>query len=503
MIKFASTKINGNAKKGDKKEMEYEKYPIKSFSFYDIWAGISIPQKKEKQSSPPKQEKITRCVVISAYTDLDWISKALEYIETHRNKKGVEICFYLDYFASKFSILLDVKKRMKELNEKIREIDRDGGIFLVKKGQLFHSKIIITQTEKRCKIIVGSANFTENAFEGNEEIVLVDELDDMSNYPHYTWQIELYIEKMRKIAENVSDIKSPTEYKSLRSRLMDGKLYWKSNEYSPFTFNLGLPPKILKKISKNELKDENSALKKYLDNSFKNSLQLKNLMAKSSEIEEESNSEIDIKWKSYAVESAYGFWVPREYLGCVQRQLNQMSMRKRKILDTFCSRIGEQNEKIQSEFSNFLTVLKNVMGNTKEENDCVLKIENHWKQWYKKTIERLGVEVAKNSSTISKNIDENNKNKSESYRNKICQPYLDESVPDIWNDELSRQEFEESLISTIRYYSQCKERRLWIIKQILNVKDMNVNEDESILKALQNCKYELPPKRKKTRQNNF
>ena len=109
MIKFASTKINGNAKKGDKKETEYEKYPIKSFSFYDIWAGTSIPQKK--QSTPPKQEKITRCVVISAYTDLDWISKALEYIETHRNKKGVEISFYLDYFASKYSISLDVKKK--------------------------------------------------------------------------------------------------------------------------------------------------------------------------------------------------------------------------------------------------------------------------------------------------------------------------------------------------------------------------------------------------------
>ena len=189
MIKFTSTKINGKAKKGDKNEKEYKNYPIKSFSFEDIWAGFS--------AKPPKQEKITRCVIVSAYTDLDWIHQAVQYIQEH--KKGcVEIRFYLDFFASKFSILPDVKKQMIKLNKEIRKMDPNGGIFLVKKGQLFHSKIIITQTEKRCKVIVGYINFTKKAFEGNEEIALVDDFDDM------TKALKVYVELRSKQQEELS-----------------------------------------------------------------------------------------------------------------------------------------------------------------------------------------------------------------------------------------------------------------------------------------------------------
>lgn len=494
MIKFTSTKINGKAKKGDKNEKEYKNYPIKSFSFEDIWAGFS--------AKPPKQEKITRCVIVSAYTDLDWIHQAVQYIQEH--KKGcVEIRFYLDFFASKFSILPDVKKQMIKLNKEIRKMDPNGGIFLVKKGQLFHSKIIITQTEKRCKVIVGSINFTKKAFEGNEEIALVDDFDDMTNYPHYTWQIELYIEKMSKIAENVSDIKLPTEYNSLRSRLMDGKLYWESNEYSPFAFNLGFPPKILKeiekKISKKEPKENEPSLTKYIDTSLKNSLQLQKLMKESNEYKsadngnEESNDEENVKWKSYAIKSAYGFWVPRNYFGCVQAQLDRITKRKRKALDEICSNIKVQNEIIEKEFTIFLGELKNTIGDTKEVNDCIDKIQKRWVQWYKKLKEKLGIGID-GSSNIN---DEYVKIKIEKYKQKLCQPFLEESVPDIWNDEFSREEFEDSLISTIRYYSQCKERRLWIIKQILNVKNINVNDEASILEALQNCKYEQPKAKRK------
>ena len=46
----------------------------------------------------------------------------------------------------------------------------------------------------------------EVAFDKNEEIALVDDFDNPKNYPYYTWQIELYLEKLNAVAKNVSEI---------------------------------------------------------------------------------------------------------------------------------------------------------------------------------------------------------------------------------------------------------------------------------------------------------
>ena len=149
MIRFSSTKLYSNAKEMDC--YDYNDYPINRLSIDSIW--------------PQKSKKITRCVVVSAYTDCEWINQIVKYVEENKNKKSIEFRLYLDYYASKFSVLKEIKERLIGINSRIRRIDSDGGIFLIKNYPLFHSKIIITQTEKLCKIIVGSINFTQKAFE--------------------------------------------------------------------------------------------------------------------------------------------------------------------------------------------------------------------------------------------------------------------------------------------------------------------------------------------------
>lgn len=492
MIKFASTKINGKAKKKNNEE-EYKDYPIKAFSFDSIWAG------KEDD----KQSKITRCIVISAYTDFEWIKKAIDYVEKNRNKKCIEFQIYLDYFASKYSVKEECKEKLIELNKKIKQIDPSGGIFLVKKGALFHSKMIITQTQQHCKVVVGSINFTEKAFIENEEIALVDEFrfGEQNKYPHYTWQIELYIEKLKEISENVSSIQVSQDYSSLRSRLMDGKLYWKNNEYSPFSFNLSLPPKILNKLSEKVQNDTPSPLSDYLDNNFANSLPLKNLMILpqknnfNEEIETTSEKN-DGKWKSYAIETAYGFWVPREYFEQVKEFLSQKSKKKRAKLDDFCNKIKQQDKDgtIKQKFDDFMVKLKKELdpGELNEEN--IKKIPERWEKWYISLKNRLGIDEDKAFNTPLRDTEKKPISKSESYKNKLSQTFFEESVPDIWNDEFARVEFEDSLISTIKYCNLCKLRRPWIIKQLLKTCNIDINDDESIKKSLQNCKFILPKK---------
>lgn len=488
MIKFASTKVNGKAEKKNNEE-EYKDYPIKAFSFDSIWAG------KEND----KQSKITRCIVISAYTDFEWIKKAIDYVEKNKNKKCIEFQIYLDYFASKYSVKEECKEKLIELNKKIKQIDPSGGIFLVKKGTLFHSKMIITQTQQHCKVVVGSINFTEKAFKENEEIALVDEFrfGEQNKYPHYTWQIELYIEKLKEISENVSSIQVSQDYSSLRSRLMDGKLYWKNNEYSPFAFNLNLPEKILNKLSTKVQNNTTSSLSEYLDTNFANSLSLKNLMDLPNENEIETTfKKIDGKWKSYSIETAYGFWVPREYFKEVKDLLSLKSKKKRTELENFCQQINQQDKdgKIKNKFNDFMVKLTNELDPSELMEENIKKIPERWNKWYHSLKERLGIGMDKESNTSSKTTEKESISISERYKNKLSQTFLEESVPDIWNDEFAREEFEDSLISTIKYYNLCKQRRPWILKQLLDTRNIDINDDESIKERLQNCKFILPKK---------
>ena len=479
MIRFFSTKLYSKAKEMDC--YDYNDYPINRLSIDSIW--------------PQKSKKITRCVVVSAYTDCEWIDQIVKYVEENKNKKSVEFRFYLDFYASKFSILREVKERLIDVNKRIREIDPEGGIFLVKNFQLFHSKIIITQTEKLYKVIVGSINFTQKAFDKNEEIALVDDFDNPKNYPYYTWQIELYLEKLNAVAKNVSEIDENEGHNSLRSRMMDGVLYWKNSEYKPFSFNLGLSASLLNKISIFFNYNENSPLEKYWNRVYPSSLPVGKLFKNDLDKESKDPQGEKVKWKYLSLETPYGFWVPREYVKLVEESISKQSMKAEKKLNTFCKGIKDNEDIIETNFFEFYNALKSecdkIENMDQKDSNAISNMESRWKEWFDRLKKKIGIQDDKNKSP--KEI-EKIKSLSQKFLKRLCRSYIQESVPDIWNDEIAVQEFEDNIVDYIRYSSQCKESKPWIVKQIMRKKENADSDDdkEIILSALINCKFELP-----------
>ncbi|MBR3074017.1 phospholipase D family protein [Fibrobacter sp.] len=482
MIRFSSTKLSSDAEKTN--GCDYDDYPINLFSKDSIW--------------PEKNKKITRCIVVSAYTDCEWIDGMVDYVEENRNKKSIEIRLYLDYFASKFSILKEIKERLIEINSRIKKLDPNGGIFLIKKFQLFHSKIIITETEKLCKVIVGSVNFTQKAFEKNEEIALVDDFNDPDKYPHYTYQIEYYIEKLNAIAKNVSEINESEEHNSLRSRMMDGVLYWKNSDYKPFSFNLGLSTSLLNKISKFFNSNENSPLEKYWNRVYPSTLPVSKLFKNNFEEKSKDKQEEKVKWKYLSLETPYGFWVPREYVELVEKSISRQSKKTEKKLKVFCRDIKESEEDIVTNFNEFYNALTYECGKVKKmdrkDSNAIISMKSRWNEWFDRLKKKIGVLDEKNKSP--KEIEEI-KRLSEKFLERLYRSYNQESVPDIWNDEIAIQEFEDNVVDCIRFSGQCKDSKPWIVKQIMKKKENSDLEDdkELILSALINCKFALPNKK--------
>lgn len=460
-------------------------YPINRLSIDSIWSQ--------------KSKKITRCIVVSAYTDCEWIDQIVKYVEENKNKKSVDFRFYLDCYASKFLILREVKERLIDINKRIRAIDSEGGIFLVKNFQLFHPKIIITQTEKTYKVIVGSINFTQKAFEKNEEIALVDDFDDPKNYPYYTWQIELYLEKLNVVAKNVSEIDESVEYNSLRSRMMDGVLYWKNNEYKPFSFNLGLSASLLNKISKFFNSKENSPLEKYWNRVYPSSLPVSKLFKNNFDKDSKGKQEEKVKWKYLSLETPYGYWVPREYVELVEKSISRQSAKTEKKLKAFCRDIKESEKEIVTNFNEFYNALMNECGKVKKidrkDSNAIISMKSRWNEWFDRLKKKIGVLDEKNKSP--KEIEEL-KRLSDKFLERLYRSYNQESVPDIWNDEIAIQDFEDNIVDCIRFSSQCKDSKPWIVKQIMRKKEHTDLDDdkEVILSALINCKFVVPNKKK-------
>jgi len=177
--------------------------------------------------------EIEEIKIISAYFDLQTINEIYKF---SKNNKSIEIQMFVDRYSSKFF-------SNQEINDKLIEISkcRNFNIFLVKSGTLFHSKLYYVKSDKQIKVSIGSLNFTYNAFQKNDEI-LNEYMENINKRSNYTKDIEEYIASLIGKSEKItSEIENNHKGSNLRSLLLDGLIYYESNEQESFSFKLKLP----------------------------------------------------------------------------------------------------------------------------------------------------------------------------------------------------------------------------------------------------------------------
>jgi len=388
----------------------------------EVFKFISIQETDKKFKKNIKnlfflnEEKIEEIVIVSAYFDL----KALKWIYKFSKKNpNIEVKIFIDKHSSKiFS--------NDKINNTLIKYSKNIHIFLVRYGKLFHSKLYYIKSDKNIKVSIGSLNFTFNAFQRNEEI-LNEYIEDIDTQSEYISSIEEYIYSLEEKSEKVTkELKNKHSNSDLRSLLLDGYIYYESKEEESFSFKLELP---------NKMKKIDIEIDPTLKANLVDSLTLKRLILESpilKEIEFPKKEKGIGRWKDYCIETCYGYWSPSFFNNDLRRILEERKEKR----EPYFKKIKELLENHPKELENaFLDVCKSIKKNlpkgTYWEYADKNKAKKSWDKWRIKELQKF---------------------ENETFYDRLIFGIIKVSPPDIWNDNLASEEFEDSFLDSIIYY---------------------------------------------------
>lgn len=404
--------------------------------------------------------KLQNLTIVSAFTDIEFIKKAKRRFKRNQDGRGKKGCsgqfsIYLDASASRYFSSPDIKKSLDSIAKDIENsFNENSGIFLVNCAALFHSKFIISESTTHKKITLGSINFTNRAFEQNEEIALSfywkKKEGSHRNEEDLKNNLEKYVSSLK--CEKIPSNKQTNETFSVRSQLIKGFLYYELKEQNPLRFPLGLPDDYLKHLNKKRNNGNDIPLDVKTSNAITLEGLLDELEIKTSFFDDEKTTRRN--WRSYAMETCFGYWVPYGYKDAVEKDLSTVKKTKEKKLEELFNDVSNQKKYILNRFSDKLTWIINNRKEYRRENqreskewllDNCTSTFNIGEKWLNGILERINKETKKYKD----------------FRERLCKGVDSTHVPDVWNDDfVSAEDFEKSLIESIRYYLSTKNKQM-------------------------------------------
>jgi hypothetical protein len=400
--------------------------------------------------------RISNLLIASAFTDVKFISKVISELQKRKYADGEShLAIYLDENASHYFSNAKIKASLDSCSKKIKKyFDKDSGIFLVKCGVLFHSKFFISESNTKCRIVLGSANFTKKAFEKNEEIAIAFDAATEGNA-----KVNKLIKALKKYVESLDiwKIGTPREETeksiSIRNLFLKGRLYRDAKEQDPLRISLNLPDEYLELLEarkkQNAKQNATDDIFDYLETKTLNSLPLATIILRAKlELPDffSNGKKKRSLWKNYCIDSCFGHWTPEEYIGEIEESLNSISDNKEKKIKDLLGFVEEHNDALRKSFVDFIKKIQSDRRNIDSGTwawDSLNKdeeIEEKWNVWWEKVSAKLRDE------------------KYEEFRKRLCRGVTYSCVPDLWDDPVSTEEFEHSVCESIRYYLSLKDR---------------------------------------------
>lgn len=455
---------------------------------------------KLDRSSIFAQGRLRSLIIVSAYTDVSFIKSIKNsYIRhcdkrlTNADTKHLEI--YLDESASKYHTCIEIKNELDRLSKDIKNnFDDDSGVFLVKCGALFHSKMVISESNTHNKIVVGSINLTQKAFVSNEEIALACEWqkDDKTKisveYGRVKESVNNYLKKIRYTSAVVPIEVTSDKSSSLRNVLLRGKLFQEYKEQESFTFDMAFP-----KEYRNYLNENTTPVFDFLGSDTSGCISLSALIKKAKlknpDFFNKDGEAERTSWKQYSVETCYGYWVPHDYLPLVKSCVERRKISKEGKLKTLLQFLNDNDEPLKMEF---ISIFGKIRENRKSLSSEYL---GQWK-FSQYNDESLTKEWNAWMIKIKMRIDFTNE-KYRSYIERLCKGCSDVQVPDVWSDDpVSSEEFEQSLYDSLCYQFSVKnksQRKICTaLKQMDKFKkktDIFVYPKKEVLESFRKCDF--------------
>ena len=376
-------------------------------------------------------------VAISAYVDIATIDAIVDFVRDSRDNRGKPtLKIYTDYSASNYTTLPERNAELQRCTARIAKFcSAASGIYLVRTGSLFHTKLYLIRSNREQKLILGSMNATENGLNKNEELVLVGEsgLGSHSQIGQLaTWVLDQYLPRLEEVSDRIAKDDEIYHFPtSMRQLLMDGWLYYERREQDPFRFSLRLPEELL---------DLDSSIHPLLPARLVDGISVMTLMEAPV-----SSGGLGAKlpakgsrrqsWKRFCVETCYGHWSPNVFDEDLTDVLEERAKARRPYFETARTILKRKKNELRSLFESFCKDLKRQIDENYPElswqafEDGILS--KAWVDWYDRLLAKLD-----NPEQFDR----------------IVSGLTWTAVPDVWNDPVAKDELEASFFDSLKYY---------------------------------------------------
>lgn len=367
----------------------------------------------------------TRTTLISAYYSTETLENLLHKCgDTKVIVNGLGGC----RLKHQIEELEKLKRKLKKKNKRVE-------IRLAFSPGIFHSKLYLFETPTGSIVWIGSANATQAALGGeadgvhahgrNEEVLLRLEPapDSLLTYAKSAW----------KFAASLEDCFP--EVNSLPAFFRTGKLYYKPYATLPVTYNPF--QSLLEKLPTEErnklptLKVRHTTVEAGIVAFNIDEVRRPAHGAAATDSHKER-----AMFRKYAIETCYGYWVADFFIDKVEGDLKKVAHRKMQSLKELLGWLKDsgRDDVIQA-YGEYLEDVREVMSDNVNLERVPKKIRAQAFGSFDGIKRRL--------DTLIRNLGR------ERWCDRFSRPYVSEYVPEIWEDNVARQGFEDSFFESL------------------------------------------------------
>ena len=356
---------------------------------------------------------VTEMYIVSAYTDVDvieWMVGELQKAECGSSRSRIVLKIFLDERYSRFdddnmrAFLLKINTTIKSATTQNgrRLFDDESGIYLVRRGALFHSKLIITQTTKVKRVIIGSLNFTKKAFKSNEELVYI--CDDSNLFNKARKYISILGKIFKEPSESQGNVRvnkvsssltfNSDKMETLDDYLLNGFLVHPARKRAfPEYFKLNLPKDVIES-NLEELEHKDLIEGKGLKGSISVLRMLQKIEPTLKGLKE-AQKEGKGKWTSLCIDTPLGLWCPKDKIEELKGKVNGADDLRDYHNHVF-KKLLKKREDLEKIFKSVISEISGVIRNVQEKNGKKIKwiysdeetALKSWKSWFSDLLEK-------------------------------------------------------------------------------------------------------------------
>jgi hypothetical protein len=328
--------------------------------------------------------------------------------------------------------LLTQRKELTELERALRKRIRSVEVRLAFEPGLFHTKLLLIRQPRKLTAFVGSANATMAAMSLNEEILL-----EVSG----EGPIESYADRIWASSTPLAELSERLTAKTLIAFFRTGSLYFKPTDSLQITINPFT--ELLSSLSDKERKRLGTVRLPHSDQETGvGAFNLRRAVGFSDarrDAEDRERSKASVK--PYAVETCFGYWVPRAVDAVLQETVHKARTSKhRRLVELRDALEATGSKTLVARYAEYVSAVGRLLDNSGVSVRAYL--EGARNDPFDKS---QFVALLDRALTRLRNDD---------HLDRLCSPFVCSAMPELWNDPVAYSDFGNSFFGYLEYMAQ-------------------------------------------------